>query len=259
MVPVGTGGVSGMSPAAETSGPGHSARLCYTEPMLRRAVRIFVIRRAMASRLSILTVGMVIAGLVLGLEGSTDLQLGFALAGLLFVAAFVAAVWRAHVANTIGRFRAMDPPEADMVATDRDITFISTLGSATLPWTRFTEVWELEDCWMLFTAPSQFSTLPLATLDREARDFLRARLSEAQWVFAPLQRVTSRLSREQACAIAGEVVDAGVRHWIAHAEAERRGEGLVWVVSSLTKGSGVRVIVDDATGRVIDVGRWGNR
>ena len=246
-------------PAPDVRGHGFSVRLRYDEPMLRRAVRTFVIRRAMKSWLGIAAAALSIAGLLLWLEGSADLQLGFVLASLLFLGAFVVAVWRSHIASTVGRFRALDPPEADMIATDGDVTFNSALGSATLPWTRFTEVWELDDCWMLFTAPTQFNVLPLAALNGDAEAFLRAALSAARWAPPKSRREATRLSQQQAGVIAGEAVDGAVGRWMGRAHLERRGDGLVWIVSSNTVGSGVRVIVDDANGKVLDIERWGVR
>jgi hypothetical protein len=56
------------------------------------------------------------------------------------------------------------------------MTISSELGSSALPWTRFVDVWKMREFWMLFLAPNQFITLPVANLSEEALAFLRARL-----------------------------------------------------------------------------------
>ena len=70
----------------------------------------------------------------------------------------------------------MASPTAEVIFRDQDITISSALGSLTLPWTRFIDVWETEEFWMMFLAPNQFITLPVANLSEEALAFLRARL-----------------------------------------------------------------------------------
>jgi hypothetical protein len=52
----------------------------------------------------------------------------------------------------------------------------SPLGSVTLPWTRFIDVWETPEFWMMFLTRSQFVTLPVTNLSEEVLAFLRSRL-----------------------------------------------------------------------------------
>ncbi|WP_442909832.1 YcxB family protein [Hyphomicrobium sp.] len=42
-----------------------------------------------------------------------------------------------------------------------------------------TEVWERPDYWMIFTAPSQFMTLPVQDLTPADRTFLRSKMPPA--------------------------------------------------------------------------------
>ncbi len=155
----------------------HVATVQYTEPMLRRAVRAFVWRRLLARGwLWSAAIGLLLASAVLGWAGGPGFGTGAAVAGLVFLLAVVAAIWRAHFLNTVGRFRALDPPSARVAFGERELTVTSNLGSSTIPWSRFEEVWERDDAWLLFLAPSQFMTLPVADLPETVRDHIRARV-----------------------------------------------------------------------------------
>ena len=154
--------------------------LRYTEPVMRRAVRVFVSRRLLRRGwLWLAAATLLLTSLFLGWWTGPTFAAGWALASLVFLAAFVTAVWRAHFANTVGRYRAMDPPTARFTFDAAAMTVASNLGESTLPWSSFTAVWETDGAWMLFLAPNQFMTLPTADLCAEAQAFLRTRLPEA--------------------------------------------------------------------------------
>ena len=155
---------------------GISARLVYTEPMLRRAVWTVMVRRVARGPIGLADGVFVLATLVLYAEGVTDFILGAVIVGLILLAMSIVAIWRAHHATTIGKFRALAGGGALLIATTSDATFRSAEGTATLPWRLFTEVWGIGDCWMLFTAPGQFSTIPMSGLNEDARAFLASRL-----------------------------------------------------------------------------------
>ena len=150
------------------------------EPMLRGAVRTYIRRRVLRRGwLWLAAAGLLLASLAAGWTGGAPFIAGLAVAALAFLALFVAALWRAHLANTLGRFRAMDPPTAEAVFGPDGMTVSSNLGSSTMPWSSFVEVWELEDAWLLFPAPNHFVTLPASALSPEVRVFLRSRLPPA--------------------------------------------------------------------------------
>lgn len=153
--------------------PRLQARVRYTEPMVRRAVRVFVwrsvLRLAGLWAVAVLLLGFS-AGL--GLYYNQPYGVAFGCAGLLMPVVFVAAVWRAHFRNTVGRFRTLDPPEAEITVDDTGLSVRSSQGQATLPWSGFTAVWRLPDCWLLFLAPNHFMTLPLADLPAGMLDAL---------------------------------------------------------------------------------------
>lgn len=144
--------------------------------MPRRAVRLFVRRRLLRRPWLCLCAVLLAAGVALDLDEGPSFVTGVCASGLIFLGASVAAVWRAHLADTLGRFRAMDPPEADVAFGDAATTVASNLGSATLPWSRFVEVWERPGFWMLFLASNQFITSPLDALTPEVLDFVPSKL-----------------------------------------------------------------------------------
>lgn len=156
--------------------PEYRVRVRYTEPLLRRAVRLFVRRRLLRRPWLWLCAALLAAGVAFDLDEGPSFVAGVCAAGLIFLGASVAAVWRAHLINTVGRFRTMDPPEADVAFGGAGMTVVSNLGSATLPWSRFVEVWERPGFWMLFLASNQFVTLPLDALTPEVLDFVRSKL-----------------------------------------------------------------------------------
>ena len=162
---------------------GFTVELRYTETMLRTAVRAFVWRRLVRRGwLWLATCALLLASLSLGWWTGPGFAAGVALAGLVSLFAFVAAVWYAHFTNTVGRFRAMDPPTARFSFGDADMTVASNLGTVTLPWSSVMARWNIEGAWVLFLAPSQFVTLPTAGLSREAQAFLHTKLPEASHV-----------------------------------------------------------------------------
>lgn len=81
-------------------------------------------------------------------------------------------VWRSHFLNTVGKFRSMTRLHADFAFRDRDVTMTSELGSMTLPWTCFIDVWETPEFFMLFLERDQFITLPSRDMSEEIRAVL---------------------------------------------------------------------------------------
>jgi hypothetical protein len=156
-------------------------QVAYTEPMLRRAVRLFVWRAAIRRRRWLWLAAIALIGISLAWgwwSGEPSWVFGANLAAIAFVPLFFLLLWRAHFVNTVGRFRSMASPSAEVIFRDQDLTISSELGSSTLPWTPFIDVWETPEFWMLFLAPNQFITLPIANLSEEALAFLRARLPQ---------------------------------------------------------------------------------
>jgi hypothetical protein len=156
----------------------YRARLRYSEPMLRKAVRTFVWRASILRRWWQWLIAILLGAYVLGpgWDARFPVLNSVFLAGVLALPLLSLVVWRAHFVNTVGIFRRMNPPEADFTFREQDMTVVSSLGTVTLPWSRFVDVWELPGFWMMFAAANQFVTLPTGQLSEETLHFLRSRL-----------------------------------------------------------------------------------
>ena len=153
----------------------NETKLRYSEPLLREAVRAFVIRaitRGFGLRFFVAcaVVGVCVAYLVS--HGDRSWVVGALAALLVFVAVFFLVIYLAHHRNTVGRFRQMRVPEATLSYTEEQFTLTSELGSATLPWSSITEVWRYPRFWLILFSRSQFSTLPLDCLDTDTQAFI---------------------------------------------------------------------------------------
>jgi hypothetical protein len=91
----------------------------------------------------------------------------------------IITVWIAHYRNTVGKFRKMSSHQAEFTFLDEGLEIVSELGSAKIPWSGVTEIWEKPGYWMIFTAPSQFMTLPVQTISLTDREFLRSKVASA--------------------------------------------------------------------------------
>jgi len=156
-------------------------RVVFTEPMLRRAVRLFVWRSSgeilrRRGWLLLVAIAFIGVGLASSWNSGPSWLLAVYMTPIALLPLVFLLVWRAHFVNTVGTFRSMASPTAEFVFRDQDMSISSDLGSGTLPWTRFVDVWETPEFWMMFLTRSQFVTLPVASLSEEARVFLRSRL-----------------------------------------------------------------------------------
>jgi len=160
-------------------GQAFEASVRYSEPVLRRAVRIFMMRRLVKGfgPLGLLALALLlISEVALVAEGDRSWSVGLFGGVLLLVVVCVAAVWQAHLRNTIGALRRMRAPEARFTLHETDLTIQSDQGSATIPWSTIEEVWELPRCWLFFSAPNQFLTLPTDGLPQEMLAFIRSKV-----------------------------------------------------------------------------------
>lgn len=153
----------------------HQAALKYNPPLLRQAVVGFW-WRATGFRFFI-ALAAVAFGLVASVrEGDaswvTGVLGGVLIAGILFPLALFAV----HYRNTFQKLKAMGSPQATLEASDSALSLSSGAGSASIPWTAITEIWQLKGCWLLLLSRSQFFTLPLADLTPALKDFILAKV-----------------------------------------------------------------------------------
>lgn len=149
--------------------------------MAKRAVGTFAWRRAVLQNklFWLVTVAMWAAFGTLVATGERSWILGLVGAAAFGPLVFLAAVWRAHFANTVGRFRAMATPEARFTLDDDNLTVAAEGTSSAMPWSAIKEVWERPDAWMVFLAPNQFFLLPLDGAPPDALGFFRAKTAQS--------------------------------------------------------------------------------
>ena len=82
------------------------------------------------------------------------------------------AIYIVHLNNAKARLRAMGPPVATFHVSESGFGFESGAGSASLPWSAVSEIWQLPQCWLMLMSKSQFVTLPLSNLDPTMQDFV---------------------------------------------------------------------------------------
>jgi len=154
-------------------------RAAYTETMLRKAVRLFVWRGVVCRRgwLGLLAMAALGVSLAKGWKEDPSWVSAIEIAAISLPPLLYLFVWRAHIVKTVGKFRSMTRPAADFVLRDADVTITSEFGSTTLRWSRFVDMWETPEFFMLFLARDQFLTLPAATMQEDIRTFLRSRLA----------------------------------------------------------------------------------
>lgn len=161
----------------------YESRLRYSEPLLREAVRFFVLRilfRQLGVMFFVAVGSLIFALAWLMYHHDRGWTVGFLVATIVFIGAFIAMVYVAHYRNTIGRFRQMSTPEATVCCDEQGICFASELGSATVPWSAITEVWRHDRFWLLLFSPSQFVTLPLDCLDESTREFIVQKVDQSR-------------------------------------------------------------------------------
>lgn len=156
----------------------HRLTLNYSKPLLRQAVlgfwwRLVGWRFIAAMALVAGTLAMLV------LRGDRSWVVGALASVLVFSIAVIVALYVVHYRNALHKFKAMGHPQATFEATETHLWVSSGAGTATLPWTAVTEIWQFKSCWLLLFSKAQFITLPLADMKPEAAAFIVARVQAA--------------------------------------------------------------------------------
>lgn len=153
----------------------HCAILRYDKSLIHRAVGGFWWRVVGFRFLLALT--LVATCLVLSFRaGDTSWVVGVLGSVLVVGICYLVALYLVHYRNAVHTLRAMGSPQATLEASATSLSLSSGAGTASIPWSAVTEVWQLKTCWLLLLSRSQFMTLPLADLPPELLAFVRARV-----------------------------------------------------------------------------------
>ncbi|MBN8949533.1 MULTISPECIES: YcxB family protein [unclassified Rhizobium] len=150
----------------------------YTEEMVRDAVKTFVLRRLIVNQKRLWVAEIAIISLFLWQLWSDGAGWPVGVLGAIafLYPAMIVLAWVAHYRNTVGKFRKMATRQATFTLRDEGFDVASELGSAQIPWSTVTEIWQRPTYWMIFTAINQFMTLPIQAASVDDLDFLKSKL-----------------------------------------------------------------------------------
>jgi hypothetical protein len=153
----------------------HRTTLRYTERLVVQAVRLFW-RKTIGFGLPV-AVALMIAFLTWRIiDGDRSWVVGVTAAVVLLGVLMPLAVYVVHYRNSIGKFREMIQPVAELIADEDAITLSSDRGSSSLKWELVKEVWRFESLWLLLFSRAQFVTLPLEDLPGSMQTFILERV-----------------------------------------------------------------------------------
>ncbi|WGJ08524.1 YcxB family protein [Brucella intermedia] len=158
-----------------------TAKITYTEEIVRGAVRAFVWQRGVARQKALWAAEAVLIAFLIWLlwRGQQGWLVGVVSVVVFLPPCLIITLWIAHYRNTVGKFRRMSSHQAEFTFLDEGLEIVSEVGSAKIPWLGVTEIWERPAFWMIFTAPNQFMTLPVQTISPADLDFLRTKVARA--------------------------------------------------------------------------------
>ncbi len=157
--------------------PERSFTVRYTEAIAKAAVRTYVWRRFVIENKPLWITGAAMAALTAWLAATGDRSWHLGLFGA--VAALpilmLAIGWRAHFANTVGRFRRMNEPQARFELYPDVLRIKAEDGEAAIRWSTISEIWTTPQVWMVFLAKNQFFLIPLEGVPSDTLAILRER------------------------------------------------------------------------------------
>jgi YcxB-like protein len=149
--------------------------LRYTDHLVAQAVRFYWRRTVGIGLLFALALISVFLAWRL-IDGDRSWVVGLVGAVVLLGVLMPVVVYVTHYRNSMGKFREMANPTAELVASEDAITISSDRGSSTLRWDLVREVWRSESVWLLLLSKAQFVTLPRADLPAPLQDFILDRV-----------------------------------------------------------------------------------
>jgi hypothetical protein len=155
----------------------HSFTVRYDDDIVRDAVRTFVWHRAVIDQKMMWLVSalMAVSSVYFLFWGGAGWIAGVMLVLSVAPLFFVIIIWRVHTANTLGQYKRMGDPKANVTVNSSGIDIASELGSGTIAWRNVTEVWERPRSFLIFRGDYQFNTLPREAMPDIVQAYLRAR------------------------------------------------------------------------------------
>lgn len=161
-------------------GSNRTYTVTYTLEMVQDAVRTYVWRKGVLGQKPFWLMALLLIGLTgwMAWRGERGLLLSVAIAAACMPLILTAMAWLAQYRGTVGRFRRMQKPEAQISFQEDGLAVASGLGggvgAGVLKWAEITEVWERPGYLMVFSGPARFSIIPAHNLAAEDIARLRA-------------------------------------------------------------------------------------
>jgi hypothetical protein len=156
----------------------HEATLIYSESLLRQAVFGFW-HRSVGIRFFVALLIAALGLVVLVALGQSSWIIGGLATVLAVGMAFAIVVYVVHYRRSLQKFRQMDKPQATFHAEESSFTMSSDIGTTTLQWSAVKELWQFPSVWLFLYSKAQFTTLPLACLSPETREYIVRRIRES--------------------------------------------------------------------------------
>lgn len=148
------------------------------EAILRDAVRFYIWRRGVVAEKLIWAIVAAMACLFLWLlaQGRRDWLVWVVGAAILVPIIVVLLGWFVLLRQKLRHLSGMPSRRGSVVLGNDGIRLVSDMGESAVPWASVTEYWQRPGYWMIFLAPNQFFTLPLAGIAPDDLAALKADL-----------------------------------------------------------------------------------
>jgi hypothetical protein len=152
-----------------------SVTLCYSEQLVRAAVKAFWFKSTGWSYFAALAVvmGALVYLLAIGSRSWVVGALGMVVA---MGVAMAVVLYIVHYRGALLRLRRMRTPQAVLHAGHDSFKLVSDVGTSELSWRAVREIWRFPEFWLLFISRAQFITLPIAALEWETQQFILERV-----------------------------------------------------------------------------------
>ena len=111
--------------------------------------------------------------------GDRSWLLGITGATVLLSFLFGVAAYRIFLARPLEKFWKLNDAAATFRFSDTGIGVESAIGTTEISWTFIEKIWMFADVWLIFYPKQGYSTLPVAGLDEELKQFILSRVRES--------------------------------------------------------------------------------
>ena len=149
----------------------------YTPEIIKFAVRQFWRRSIDAGGFAAFIL-MTALAIYLFVIGDRSWLLGVVGTAVLFCFVIGAASYRIYLSRSMEKFKRMNDGIAKFQFSDNGIWVESDIGASEVAWAFIEKIWVFPKVWLLFYPKQGYSTLPVADIDDELRQFIIEKVRE---------------------------------------------------------------------------------